>query len=141
MQQLLTYGPAVEEVVIHTSASPSTTYWKLQSHCLETQLFPEDHTAHNIRGFFDNMLQEWGINKERLVSVTTDNATNMKKAFESDTTFPGQWFGCFGHNLNLAISKALKIRGWTQLSELSTFGAGIFKKLEEKKSLEINKRP
>ncbi|XP_051771149.1 E3 SUMO-protein ligase ZBED1-like [Ctenopharyngodon idella] len=82
--------------------------WKLQTNCLETQFFPEDHTADNIREFFDNMLQEWGINKERLVSVTTDNATNMKKAFESDTTFPCQWFGCFGHNLNLAISKALK---------------------------------
>ncbi|XP_057186575.1 E3 SUMO-protein ligase ZBED1 [Triplophysa rosa] len=55
------------------------------------------------------MLQEWGINKEHLVSVTTDNATNMKKAFESATTFPCcKWFGCFGHNLNLAISKALK---------------------------------
>ncbi|XP_056095123.1 E3 SUMO-protein ligase ZBED1-like [Rhinichthys klamathensis goyatoka] len=84
------------------------TDWKLQSNCLETQFFPEDHTADNIREFFENMLQEWGINKERLVSVTTDNATNMKKAFENDTTFPSQWFGCFGHNLNLAISKALK---------------------------------
>lgn len=83
--------------------------WKLQSNCLETQFFPEDHTADNIREFFDNMLQEWGINKERLVCVTTDNATNMKKAFESDTSaFPCYWFGCFGHNLNLAISKALK---------------------------------
>ncbi|CAM4728583.1 unnamed protein product [Leuciscus chuanchicus] len=85
------------------------TDWKLQSNCLETQFFPGDHTADNISEFFDNMLQEWGINKEFFVSITTDNATNMKKAFESDTTtFPGQWFGCFGHNLNLAISKALK---------------------------------
>ncbi|RXN14466.1 zinc finger BED domain-containing 1-like protein [Labeo rohita] len=57
-------------------------------------------------------IKEWGINKEFFVSITTDNATNMKKAFETSdtTTFPGQWFGCFGHNLNLAISKALKIQ-------------------------------
>nr|XP_017213371.1 zinc finger BED domain-containing protein 1-like [Danio rerio] len=40
------------------------TDWKLQSNCLETQFFPEDHTADNISEFFDNMLQEWGINKE-----------------------------------------------------------------------------
>ncbi|KAI7811508.1 putative zinc finger BED domain-containing protein 1-like [Triplophysa rosa] len=40
--------------------------WKLQSNCLETQFFPEDHTADNIREFLDNMLQEWGINKEHL---------------------------------------------------------------------------
>jgi len=54
------------------------------------------------------MLQERGINTESLVSVKTYNATNMKKAFENDTTFPCQWLGCFGHNLNLSISKALK---------------------------------
>lgn len=46
------------------------------------------------------MLEEWGI-------ITTDNATNMIKAFEE---FSEVWLGCFGHNLNLAISKALKIQ-------------------------------
>ncbi|XP_029571196.1 zinc finger BED domain-containing protein 1 [Salmo trutta] len=51
------------------------------------------------------MLEEWGINKKDLVCITTDNATNMIKAFEA---FPDLWLGCFGHNLNLAISKALK---------------------------------
>ncbi|CAL9696828.1 unnamed protein product [Knipowitschia caucasica] len=53
------------------------------------------------------MLEEWEINKTDLVSITTDNATNMTKAFED---FPDLWLGCFGHNLNLAISKALKIQ-------------------------------
>ena len=49
---------------------------------------------------------ECEINKTDLVSITTDNATIMIKAFEQ---FPDLWLGCFGHNLNLAISKALKI--------------------------------
>ena len=53
------------------------------------------------------MLDEWEINKTDLVSITTDNATNMIKAFEQ---FPDLWLGCFGHSLNLSISKALKIQ-------------------------------
>ena len=53
------------------------------------------------------MLEEWEINKTDLVSITTDNETNMIKAFE---LFPDLWLGCFSHNLNLAISKGLKIQ-------------------------------
>ncbi len=83
-----------------------TPDWQLESNCLETQFFPEDHSAHNINEFFENMLEEWGINKKDPVCITTDNATNMIKAFEG---FLDVWLGCFGHNLNLAISKALKI--------------------------------
>ncbi|RXN22442.1 zinc finger BED domain-containing 1-like protein [Labeo rohita] len=54
----------------------------------------------------ENMLLDWKIKKENLSEITTDNASNMKKAFE---LFPCVWFPCFGHNLNLAISKVLKI--------------------------------
>ncbi|KAL6478672.1 hypothetical protein MHYP_G00121050 [Metynnis hypsauchen] len=71
-----------------------------------TQFIPEDHSAHNIREFFENMLEEWAINKKDLVCITTDNVTNMVKAFDE---FPDLWLGCFAHNLNMAISKALKI--------------------------------
>ena len=53
------------------------------------------------------MLEEWEINQKDLVCVTTDNATNMTRAFEE---FPVLWLGYFGHHLNLAISKALKIQ-------------------------------
>jgi hypothetical protein len=53
------------------------------------------------------MLEEWGINKKALVCKTTDNATNMIKAFEE---FPDLWLGLFGHNCYLAITKALKIQ-------------------------------
>ena len=81
--------------------------WKLEAHYLETQFFPDNHSAQNIRDILENMLDEWNIRKENLVSVTTDNATNMVKAF---TEFPDLWFGCFGHNLNLAISKALRMQ-------------------------------
>ena len=40
------------------------------------------------------------------MAVTTDNAGNMKKAIKKLGKF--QWFGCFGHTLNLVIKRALK---------------------------------
>lgn len=45
-------------------------------------VFPEDHTAENILEFFENMLQEWSITRDNFSSITTDNASNMKKAFQ-----------------------------------------------------------
>ncbi len=45
--------------------------------------------------------------RDHLSSITTDNAANMKKAFQG---LPCVWLGCFGHNLNLAIAKVLKIQ-------------------------------
>lgn len=55
------------------------------------------------------MLEGWWINKNDLVCITTDNAANIK-AFE---VFPDRWLACFGHNLNLVTSKALKKRAGT----------------------------
>lgn len=81
--------------------------WQLKCHCLESHFFPEDHKSENITEMFENMLQEWKISKESLCGITTDNARNMKKAFAE---FLCVWLTCFGHNLNLAISKALKIQ-------------------------------
>uniref|UniRef100_A0AAR2KXW3 HAT C-terminal dimerisation domain-containing protein n=1 Tax=Pygocentrus nattereri TaxID=42514 RepID=A0AAR2KXW3_PYGNA len=81
--------------------------WQLKCHCLETHFFPEDHTSENISEMFENMLQEWKLPKEDLCGITTDNATNMKKAFSD---FPCVWLTCFGHNLNLAVNKVLKIQ-------------------------------
>lgn len=54
-----------------------TPDWQLEVQCLETQFFPDNHSAQNIREFFENMLEEWAIKNTDLVSITTDNATNM----------------------------------------------------------------
>uniref|UniRef100_W5N327 HAT C-terminal dimerisation domain-containing protein n=1 Tax=Lepisosteus oculatus TaxID=7918 RepID=W5N327_LEPOC len=94
--------------------------WQLKSHCLETLYFPDDHTADNITKMVENMLQEWKIR------ITTDNATNMKKAFKN---FLCVWFSCFGHNLNLASPHDTK-GGICHLS-IVTPDPGVFEKLEE----------
>jgi len=76
--------------------------WKLMAHCLETMYFPEDHTHANIIEMVENLLNAWNI-----VCFTTDSGSNMKKAFQES---PVEWLSCFGHNLNFAINKTMKIR-------------------------------
>lgn len=46
--------------------------------------------------------EKWGLNLLNMAGITTDNASNNKKAFENYT-----WIPCFGHNLHLAVGKAL----------------------------------
>lgn len=74
--------------------------WKLESICLETVVFPDDHTAENITEMMENILEEWNIKQEQLVCVTSNNVSNMQKAFQD---IAEMWLVCFGHNMNLAI--------------------------------------
>ena len=85
--------------------------WKLMSHCLKTMYFLEDHTHAHILEMIDSILQAWKIPKENIVCFTTDNASNMRKASEDDQ-HPWVWLGCFGNNLDLAISKKNYIVSW-----------------------------
>lgn len=48
------------------------------------------------------MSEKWGLDLLKMAGITTDNASNNKKAFENYT-----WIPCFGHNLHLAVGKAL----------------------------------
>ncbi|XP_051529142.1 E3 SUMO-protein ligase ZBED1-like [Myxocyprinus asiaticus] len=84
-----------------------TPAWEMKAACLETAFLPDDHTSENIKETFENLIKEWGIQQSAVECVTTDNGTNMKAAFKS--LLPSNWLSCFGHNLNLALGKALKI--------------------------------
>lgn len=82
------------------------TDWQLRSHCLETQPLPDDHRAEQICERTEAVLSDWKMQKERLSGITTGQASSTRKAFED---FPCVWFSCFGRNLNLAVSKVLKM--------------------------------
>lgn len=80
--------------------------WELQAHCLGAFPFREDHTGEHIAQGVLDMLEEWGLPRRNVVVGTTDNASNNKRAFE---ILEMKRLGCFGHNLDLSINKALKI--------------------------------
>ena len=77
--------------------------WYLHSLCLDTVPLYNDHTGQNIAEAFQDVLANWNISMSRITSSTTDNSSNFVAAFDCE------WISCFGHNLNLAVSKALQI--------------------------------
>ena len=78
--------------------------WILRSYCLDTVPSYEDHTGENIAAALQDVLENWQLSSENLVATTTDNASNYVAAFD---TLGWTRVSCFGHNLNLAVSKAV----------------------------------
>ena len=65
-----------------------------------------DRTSQNIAHAFPEVLQNWNLDLGKLVVTTTDSGRNYVTAF---TTLEQEQVSGFGHNLNLAISKAVQI--------------------------------
>ncbi|XP_076876677.1 E3 SUMO-protein ligase ZBED1-like [Brachyhypopomus gauderio] len=79
--------------------------WELQSKCLETLFIPESHTGDNLAEALRSSLQEWSLDEGKLACITTDNGANIVAAVRK---LGWQWLNCFGHNLHLAVTNALK---------------------------------
>ncbi|XP_028300964.1 zinc finger BED domain-containing protein 1-like [Gouania willdenowi] len=77
----------------------------IKTNCLQTAFFPEDHTGQNLADGLRQAMAAWDLNEEKLVCITTDNASNMKLAAELNGWMRLQ---CFGHRLHLAIENAMK---------------------------------
>ena len=79
--------------------------WYLQSLSLGTHFVPEDHTSPILAEAMKATLQKWELESIRQVASTTDNGANIVAAAEQLS-----WTRvfCFGHNLHLAITKALE---------------------------------
>lgn len=58
-----------------------------------------------MREAFEEKLEEWKFDISRMAGITTDGASNNKKAFRDEYT----WIPCFGHKLHIAVSKAINI--------------------------------
>ena len=81
------------------------TEWNLQSHCLQANYMPEDHTGEQLQDALSMAFDEWNLDSSKLVAVTTDNGSNIRLACE---LLKFRRLSCFGHNLDLAINKGLK---------------------------------
>ena len=78
--------------------------WNLVSFCLETVPLYEDHTGQNIGEAVLDILENWDLDKDKIVAVTTDNGSSVVVAFRNIAVLSES---CFGHNLDLAIKKVL----------------------------------
>ena len=78
----------------------------LELECLSlcTSYLPQDHTGEIISDMSEATLEEWSLKSSQQVCITTDNAANIKLAAEN---LGWTQVSCFGHNLNLAITKAI----------------------------------
>ncbi|KAK0132046.1 Zinc finger BED domain-containing protein 1 [Merluccius polli] len=79
--------------------------WSLNSCCLQTSFFPDDHTGENIASGLKQFLQEWKLDKTKQVCLTTDSGANVVKAVALN-----HWtrLSCFGHNLHIAIERSMR---------------------------------
>ena len=82
-----------------------TKDWKLQSKCLQTLFMPEDHNGEKLAESLKSVLESWGLQESKQVCLTTDNGSNLVRA-----SHLLNWLHipCFGHNLYLAITNAIK---------------------------------
>lgn len=62
------------------------------------------HTAQHIAESLEEVLENWNI-REKVFTITTDNAASMKKAISSMDAI--EWRGCSAHTLQLIIGKGL----------------------------------
>jgi hypothetical protein len=79
--------------------------FKLNEVTLSVQYVPYPHTAAHICETVEAIIEYWGLHG-KVHSITTDNASNMKKAVANMKDI--NWQGCSSHTLQLVIGKAMK---------------------------------
>lgn len=82
-----------------------STNWELKSKCLEAVFTPESHTGDNLAEALMSSFQEWSLDERKLACITTVNGANTVAAVRK---LSWQWLNCFGHNLHLAVTSAMK---------------------------------
>ncbi len=76
--------------------------WNLKSFCLDTVPMYDDHTGQNISDALLDVLENWELSKTKWLQLPL-NGANVVAALRN----LGVRISCFGHNLDLAIKKAL----------------------------------
>ncbi|XP_028153494.2 E3 SUMO-protein ligase ZBED1-like [Diabrotica virgifera virgifera] len=82
-----------------------TKDWTLYSTLLKCHQFDDSKTAQHLKDDLYSVVNEWDI-LEKVFSVTSDNASNIKAAIKLT-----EWghIGCFAHTINLIVQSGLEI--------------------------------
>ena len=96
------------EAYVTVTAHFITEDWLLKDAVLKTAELEKSHTAENVAGCIEEILRGYGIGRDSILAVTTDNAGNYVNAVERwlhSTSVP-----CMAHTINLAVGKGLAVR-------------------------------
>lgn len=88
----------------------ATPTFELESFMLGLVPVKASETAKFIAHVVEEVIQEWGIDRSKIVAITSDGAKNMSAAVRSHLKI--EWVYCLAHVINLCVRLALKkIRG------------------------------
>ena len=78
--------------------------WKSQSHCLQANYMPEDHTGEHLQDVISKLFTEWGLYSTKVIAITNDNGRSIKLVWVAylDVCKLFQPQFRLGHNLDLA---------------------------------------
>ena len=74
---------------------------------MQANYIPQDHTGEQLQDALSASFDEWSLDPNKVVAITTDSGSNIKLACQ---LLKWKWkhLSCFGHNLDLAINKGLQ---------------------------------
>ena len=105
------------------------TDWELKHHTLETREITAAHDAENLAIELNKCFELWKI-AEKILTVTTDNAANIRNAVVNKLNLVH--LGCVGHTLQLSIGKAFKVNAVARvLSRVRKLGCHFHKSTKE----------
>ena len=98
-----------------TSRYSQDSFVSFTGHCIDNQghrksvllhskYFTGKHTSENITALINSMISDYKIPHTKIVSIVTDNASNITKAVRDADIHN---LGCFLHTMQLAIVKAI----------------------------------
>ncbi|GBC33124.2 zinc finger BED domain-containing protein 4-like [Rhizophagus irregularis DAOM 181602=DAOM 197198] len=89
---------------ISVTCSYIDTKFNLNEITLTVNYVRYPHTAQHVAESLEEVFNEWNL-RDKVFTITTDNAANIKKAIASMSNI--RWQGCSAHTLQLIVGKAL----------------------------------
>ncbi|XP_025208312.1 uncharacterized protein LOC112603786 [Melanaphis sacchari] len=77
----------------------------LYSPVIATREIPEVYTGLNIAALLSNILIEWRIKDDKVVTIVSDNGANIKNAINESLC--KHHHPCVAHTLNLSVNEAI----------------------------------
>ncbi|XP_015120597.1 uncharacterized protein LOC107043565 [Diachasma alloeum] len=88
---------------------------KLENACLGVFPLDKNHTAQYLSDCFESVIADFGLDKNKIMAITSDGAANIRSAVQKIVS-PDRQIWCFTHFISYIVPKVLK--AMEQLTEL-----------------------